>query len=242
MVRIAGKYFLTKHKTIHMSDILRNATSGLQENDQPESVLPRDLFRFEYVSKLFIKGKLLDVGCRTGVLGKYVGRETEYCGCDMFDHYRNFVKTFYLFDITAGPWPIEDNTFDNIHIGEVLEHVSNFFFVFEEMLRVLKPGGRIILTVPNNFNLGQAIRVVNFKGYQRRRLDLNQVKGSGTHIHSLYELDLLKISEMLNMKPIWCDRVYNQVRGVKLPEWSIFKPFASFIAYGMEKRKTGTAD
>ncbi|MCX6250378.1 MAG: class I SAM-dependent methyltransferase [Bacteroidetes bacterium] len=220
-----------------MSTILRDATTDLQKNDQPETVLTRDIFRFKYVSKLFIKGNLLDVGCRTGVLSSYLDKSIEYCGCDMFEQYQKFVKNFYLFNIEAGPWPIKDNSFDNIHIGEVLEHVSNFFFVFEEMSRILKPGGRIILTVPNNFGLIQSIKIINFKNYQRRMLDIKLVENAGTHIHCFYEADLLKISQLLNLKPIICDRIYINIRGIKLPEWYIFKPFATFISYGMEKYK-----
>jgi len=43
---------------------------------------------------------------------------------------------------------IEDNTFDIVMSGSVFEHVEFFWLVFEEMTRVLKPGGYMLLIVP----------------------------------------------------------------------------------------------
>jgi SAM-dependent methyltransferase len=57
-------------------------------------------------------------------------------------------------DLEKFPYPFEDNTFDEIHAYEVLEHTGTqgdwkfFFDQFEELHRILKPGGRIFGTVP----------------------------------------------------------------------------------------------
>ncbi len=45
--------------------------------------------------------------------------------------------------------PFEDNFFDLILSHEVLEHVQNDQKAVEEIIRVLKPGGRLVLFVPN---------------------------------------------------------------------------------------------
>jgi SAM-dependent methyltransferase len=45
--------------------------------------------------------------------------------------------------------PVEDNAFDLILCNEVLEHVTDDRETVEEMLRVLRPGGRMIIFVPN---------------------------------------------------------------------------------------------
>ena len=44
--------------------------------------------------------------------------------------------------------PFEDNTFDSILCTEVLEHVEQLDDVMIELYRVLKPGGRMIVTSP----------------------------------------------------------------------------------------------
>ena len=45
--------------------------------------------------------------------------------------------------------PFKDNSFDMILSNEVIEHVNNDFFCIQEMVRCLKPGGRILLFCPN---------------------------------------------------------------------------------------------
>ena len=44
--------------------------------------------------------------------------------------------------------PFEDNTFDSILCTEVFEHVEQLDAVITELYRVLKPGGRMIVTTP----------------------------------------------------------------------------------------------
>lgn len=47
--------------------------------------------------------------------------------------------------------PYRDNLFDTILSHEVLEHVSDDRKSIQEMVRVLKPGGRVIIFVPNRW-------------------------------------------------------------------------------------------
>ena len=44
--------------------------------------------------------------------------------------------------------PFPDNEFDLISLLDTVEHIADEFGVFEECLRVLKPGGKMIVTVP----------------------------------------------------------------------------------------------
>lgn len=59
-----------------------------------------------------------------------------------------------LHDLTVFPYPFEDNTFDEIHAYEVLEHLGAqgdwkaFFDLFGELHRILKPEGLILATTP----------------------------------------------------------------------------------------------
>jgi SAM-dependent methyltransferase len=47
--------------------------------------------------------------------------------------------------------PFADNAFDAVLLNEVLEHVSNDRETLREALRVTRPGGRVIVFVPNRF-------------------------------------------------------------------------------------------
>jgi SAM-dependent methyltransferase len=59
-----------------------------------------------------------------------------------------------LHDLMDLPLPFEDNTFDEIHAYEVLEHLYsqgdyiNFFKEFTEYHRILKNAGKMFITVP----------------------------------------------------------------------------------------------
>lgn len=48
----------------------------------------------------------------------------------------------------AAPLPFRDATFDAILCTSVLEHVDNAEYAVGEMARVLRPGGRLLITVP----------------------------------------------------------------------------------------------
>lgn len=63
---------------------------------------------------------------------------------------RNIVRL----DMNAAALPFEDESFDGIACIEGIEHVENFFALIRELRRVLKPGGRLILSTPNMNKLG----------------------------------------------------------------------------------------
>jgi SAM-dependent methyltransferase len=58
-------------------------------------------------------------------------------------------------DLTRTPWPWDDNTFDEVHAYEVLEHLGQqgdyvaFFEQFTEIWRILKPDGLFCASVPS---------------------------------------------------------------------------------------------
>jgi SAM-dependent methyltransferase len=60
-----------------------------------------------------------------------------------------------LHDLELIPYPFPDNTFEEIHAYEVLEHLGHqgdwrgFFAQFSELWRILKPGGFLAATCPS---------------------------------------------------------------------------------------------
>jgi SAM-dependent methyltransferase len=63
-------------------------------------------------------------------------------------------KEIVLHDLNVLPYPFEDDSFDEIHAYEVLEHcgaqgdVEFFFAQFNELHRILREGGHLCASVP----------------------------------------------------------------------------------------------
>lgn len=63
-------------------------------------------------------------------------------------------KPDIITDLNITPWPLEDESFDEVHAYEVLEHLGvqgdakSFFATFSEIYRILKPNGYLFATVP----------------------------------------------------------------------------------------------
>jgi len=115
-------------------------------------------------------GKILDAGFGTGrfclALAKdYPGSEIH--GLDISQnlvddanraagHLELENATFHRGDILNMPFP--DNTFDVVFNEGVIEHLPEYEDAFREMVRVAKPGGKIIVGVPNLYCLPHTIR------------------------------------------------------------------------------------
>lgn len=94
-----------------------------------------------------IKGDVLDVGCgqkpykHLFQTNKYIGIEVEQEG---HDHTNEDVDVFY----DGNSIPFDDATFDSAITSQVLEHVFTPDAFLTEINRVLKPNGKLLLTVP----------------------------------------------------------------------------------------------
>ncbi len=100
------------------------------------------------------EGDFLDVGCALGTMAAGVrdhskwrarGIEFSSAAADLGSRLNNLeIKPV---PITAAPFP--DGSFDFVHINNVLEHESDPRAALVAAARLLKPGGRLELTVPN---------------------------------------------------------------------------------------------
>jgi SAM-dependent methyltransferase len=96
-----------------------------------------------------LNGALLDVGCGEMPFRTLLGPGASYTGIDVpradaFGMRQN--PDIVAFDGRKIPFP--DASFDNLLCTEVLEHVEDPSGLITEMLRVLRPGGALLATVP----------------------------------------------------------------------------------------------
>lgn len=107
---------------------------------------------------------VLDVGCDLGHWGQTLAdilpRWAKVTGIDREDKWvegaRSRVQALNMADRfnyqsgVASELPFEDATFDMVTCQTLLIHVQNPLAVIKEMLRVLKPGGLLVVAEPNN--------------------------------------------------------------------------------------------
>ena len=108
----------------------------------PTYIQGRDTKTLYALLKKHMKGKVLDVGCGDCALKKELAAGVEYVGMD--SHSREGVDV--VGDVHAIPFGNE--SFDSVMCTSVLEHVKDMDRVMNEMWRVLKPGGKILITIP----------------------------------------------------------------------------------------------
>jgi SAM-dependent methyltransferase len=94
-------------------------------------------------------GTVLDVGCGAQPYRRLLPAHVHYIAIDTADASKHFgyeaPGTRYF---TGDRWPVEDESVDLILCSEVLEHVSDPGIFLSEMYRCLRPGARVLLTVP----------------------------------------------------------------------------------------------
>lgn len=99
-----------------------------------------------------VKGMILENGCGVGM---YVEHISPFGGTVIGLEY-DFDRTLeartrspHILSAAGENLPILSSTFDLILSHEVIEHVQDDRAAIREMIRVLKPGGRIVLFCPN---------------------------------------------------------------------------------------------
>lgn len=98
--------------------------------------------------------RLLDVGCGDGArLFGYLKHTPErFCGVEgnpgVAAKARERKMEISAFDLN-GYWSYPENSFDAVHASQVIEHVHNTSLFLEETLRVLVPGGLMVMTSEN---------------------------------------------------------------------------------------------
>ena len=123
--------------------------------DPSENVIfQRHMIAYKEASKL-ISGTVLEIGCGEGYgISELVQFSEKYIGVDKFDTYisedikkQNDI-VFHRMEIPPLS-NIEANSIDCVVTFQVIEHIQDDNYFLREISRVLKPGGKLLLTTPN---------------------------------------------------------------------------------------------
>lgn len=150
-------------------------------------ILGDDFFDFTFdkrhktLLKHFKGGKLLDVGCLNSPLCLIAQKQyptAEITLLDFAPHVINYFYNNYLYETVLSDCchtPFQDNTFDYITAGELIEHQDEPKDLVKEMARILKPNGIFALSTPDR--------------------EANNERGAGYHIWSFKEEDIKEFLE-----------------------------------------------
>lgn len=108
--------------------------------------------KFKVSCSYYTKPNLLDFGCGVGDFLHYAQQKgCEITGCDMSEDARKFASE-KLGKTVVTPeeiFALPHSTFDVITMWHVLEHIDNLRFQVEQLHRLLKDNGRLVIAVPN---------------------------------------------------------------------------------------------
>ncbi len=112
--------------------------------------------------------EVLDVGCGAGNMAHHLAHYGRFTGVDLNPKPLEIAQQrgLEVREGSADDLPFDDNQFDLVALLDTVEHVPNEHGVFSECYRVLKPGGKLMVTVPALMWLWSNNDVIN--AHQRR--------------------------------------------------------------------------
>jgi SAM-dependent methyltransferase len=145
-------------------------------------------------------GSLLDLGCDDGGWTMLLARRMQSKNVngveiveDRAERARSLGINVQIGDL-ARPLTYSDNAFDLIHANQVIEHVPDVDLFTSEIYRVLKPGGRVVVSTENAsswhniFALLMGWQMFSLSNLSERRLGIGNPmalhRGEGNHLKS----------------------------------------------------------
>jgi len=158
-----GRYYKSEEYVSHS-----NTRKGFI-NSTYQSVRKYTLLKkLQLISKYYKTGNILDIGCGTGeFLNTCKNAKWSTLGIEPDDDARKMAIQNYGLDVReeAELKNLPDESFDIISMWHVLEHVPKLNERVEELKRLIKPKGMIIIAVPNCNSLDAKIYKEQWAAY-----------------------------------------------------------------------------
>lgn len=145
------------------------------------------------------RGVVVDVGCGSGQLRAALGeRATRYVGVDAVRH-DGFPAGAQLLaaDLDREPIPLPDASADAVVALETIEHLENPRRLIRELVRIVRPGGVVLVSTPNQRSLLSLLTLLT-KG----RFNAFQDADYPAHRTALLDVDLRRIADECGLADI----------------------------------------
>jgi 2-polyprenyl-3-methyl-5-hydroxy-6-metoxy-1,4-benzoquinol methylase len=138
-------------------------------------------------------GTLVDAGCGTGNLWRTVSSLFSRCVAVDAVRYDGFDDderiAFQAADLDREPLPVSHGSADVAAAVEVIEHLENPRAFVRELVRVVRPGGLVVITTPNQLSLLSLLTLI-----AKQRFSAFQDASYPAHRTALLEIDLRRIA------------------------------------------------
>ena len=179
--------------------------------------------------------RVLDVGCHSGLMGSFIKKRygSTVVGIDYDEGALKVAGTrldaVYRTDLESADWAAllleREAPFDVAIFGDVLEHVRYPEEVLRETKRLLKPGGKVIVSLPNVANLRVRLGLLrgNFRYADSGILDRTHLRFFTMETaHELLDKAGFELEE-------------SDVAGYSLPQW-LLRMFPGMLGAGFVMR------
>ena len=176
--------------------------------------------------------KIVDVGSGGGWFsGMMRSRNITVISVDLsFKNLSNVLKQYNGdgFMANASALPLADESVDAVIASEVIEHLNEPEEAITEFLRIVKPGGRVVVTTPYKENIKQHLCI-----------HCNRFTPANAHLHSFDEERLIHCFSHGGANEIYYRRIGNKIftvsrlsyllRWLPFPGWSVIDRCANIV-------------
>lgn len=191
----------------------RKVWAKKMEKRSPSAIYrPGDNQRVDFCIRYLPSGdRFLDIGCGTGVLAEQLrDRYLEVHGVDIADlpvknAQEKQVNALQL-NLNLSPLPYPDLFFDSVTILSTLQYFYDIENVLNEVRRVLKVGGQVVLTVPNMRTYWRLAKLAIKGEFPTATKD--DVGYDGGALHYFCYSNLVKLLVRKSLQPVYAGGIF----------------------------------
>ena len=134
-------------------------------------------------------GFILDAGCNNLFHANILKNDSrKIIGLDIIEPEKHLAQEILFTLGSIEKLPYRNDTFDFIYCFSVIQYIIDDGSVFEEFYRVLKPGGKLLITVPTSKS---PFRIIREMEIQYSLYKYSQFNGAHYHYYSVKDIEKL---------------------------------------------------